>query len=205
MAARADVVRSDPWYDIDDPPGPSIPITVGATCDINSSGGSTPGTCDFFNNTGETISLLVFTVPLNPAAPDVAALQALSPSGMLFGDGVLPSPPESPIFHCGASSMFFTTCEIDFLGQPFTSMDTMLFHFSGGPGIAPGVNFSVNLNDNDSDSGMGGWSTDATGNPTTSQIGFAPDAVPEPSFTMLLGAGCALVLGFARRRRTVSR
>jgi PEP-CTERM motif len=210
--ARADVVGSDPWWTVDDAP-PGMPISIGSPCPINGTGG---GTCDYVNNTGMTIDLLSFVVklkddPSTTIPPDVLTLKNLSLSssnptpGLLLGDGVLPVPPDSPIFHCSATS-FFTTCEIEYLYHfNSTTTDTMLLILSGGSGIAPNVDFTVNLNDNNNNSGVGGWGTDASGNPTTTQIGFAPASVPEPSFSLLLGVGCALVFGFARRRRILSR
>jgi hypothetical protein len=186
----------------------SSPITVGSTCTPSADGG---GICDFFNDTGSTITLLEFEDSVN-----VPGLPAGS------GLGAYPIPPASPVFTCDPTDVF-ADCLISFQTPTVTTTDEVFVYFFGGPGIPPLPadclsdpdspdcstvgHFAVNLNDNNALTGdVGSWNTVDAGAFQVVSINTPDGAftgVPEPSMTWVLGAGCGLIFA-ARRRRSLN-
>jgi hypothetical protein len=194
FVARADLQpASDPEIAID-AAGFSSPISLGSICPISADGG---GICDFFNDTGSTINLLEFEDSVG--GPEVAGL----PPGS--GIGAYLPPPATPIFTCDPTTVF-AQCVILFQTPPVTTTDEVTILFSGGPGIAPGGHFAVNLNNNNSPTGdTGGWNAVDAGTFHTVEINTNNGlftGVPEPSMKWLLAAGCLLMFG-ARRFRSL--
>lgn len=186
LVARADLQpATDPEIAID-AGGFSSPISLGSTCAVSASGG---GICDFFNDTGTTIAQLGFAD--NVSVPGL-------PTGFHTGN-------YGP-FTCDPAA-YFSTCLIYFQAPgatPFTPDEVSIF-FLGGTGIAPGVHFEVDLNNNDSSSGtVGGWNTVDAGTFHTVAInGPNGPIVPEPSMKWLLAAGFILIVA-ARRLRSLN-
>jgi hypothetical protein len=189
LVAYADLQPTDPEIAID-ADSRSSPISLGSTCTPTADGG---GLCDFFNDTGSTITLLEFEDSVNVP-------------GLPAGSGVgqyLPSPDPNPTFTCDPTTVF-ATCVILYQTPPVTTTDEVTILFSGGPGIAPGEHFEVDLNNNDSLTGnTGGWNTVDAGTFQTVEINTTNGlytGVPEPSMMWLLAGGCALIFAFRRVR-----
>jgi hypothetical protein len=182
----------------------SSPISLASTCTPSADGG---GICDFFNDTGFTIVELGFSDTVNvPGLPQGSALSAYLP------------PPASPTFTCDPAAFAppppgyypFSTCLIYFqtpAGTPGLTTDVVSIFFLGGSGIAPGGHFEVNLNTDNALTGSSGtWNTVDAGTFRTVAIDTtngAFTAVPEPSMTWLLAAGCLLIFA-ARRLRSLN-
>jgi hypothetical protein len=165
----------------------SSPISLGSTCTPSADGG---GICDFFNDTGSTINLLEFEDSVNvPGLPAGSGIGAYLP------------PPASPTFTCDPTNVF-AECVILYQTPPVTTTDEVTILFSGGPGIAPGEHFELNLNNNNVLTGdTGGWNTVDAGTFQTAEINTTNGlytGVPEPSMMWVLAGGCALI--FAARR-----
>ncbi|MBV8903487.1 MAG: hypothetical protein JOZ22_07610 [Acidobacteriia bacterium] len=179
LTVHADVVP-DPEIVIDDT-GDSSPFTQGTTFSPDCTGepdGSCGGINPYFNATGGTITFLEFQVALTHSVP--------SGGGEGSFDG----------FNCAAPGIF-SICTIT-IPQP-TPNDQLIVEFiatGSDPGLPPGQNFIVNLNDNNALTGnLGGWSS---GESFTAAVVDTP--TPEPSMNVLLGMGCALIFLLARRR-----
>jgi hypothetical protein len=192
--ARADLQPPDPFIGIDDPQT-GTPITVG-TMFTPINGG---GIFDFYNPETSTLTELEFLVDVEevfyPAPP--------TPLPMGFGTGSY-----GP-FSC-ASPGIFATCLIQYETPPVSTTYTVIIDFfdpnniptPADPGIPPGGDFAVDLNNNNAPNPpMGGW-TDVTSPFDTTYIATA---VPEPSMTLLLAAGCALLFALRRDRHGASR
>jgi hypothetical protein len=197
LMARADIVPGDPEIALDADRF-SEAIGLGVTFSPNTTGGGVTG---FYNPFSEPIVELQF---------EATALTGLSPS----------------IFTC-VTTAFLLDCSINYNSS--TGSLTITFSgtvppgappspFDGIPPLPPGCtpdstnpacdetgHFAINLNNNNSPtSGVGGW--DAVAPPTglvfdTTQIVLD---TPEPSFTLLLALGCALIFALSRRFKPTS-
>jgi hypothetical protein len=188
FVARADLQPApDPEIAID-AAGFSSPIGFGP-CPVqpfpNATGG---GICDFVNDTGSTLTELGFADSVNVP-------------GLLTGSETGHYGP----FTCDPAA-YFSQCLIYFQApgaSPFTPDEVSIF-FLGGSGILPGTHFEVNLNTDNSTSGVGTWNTVDAGKFQTVVIDTTNGPlVPEPSMTWLLAAGCLMIFA-ARRRRSLN-
>jgi hypothetical protein len=195
----------------------SSPITLGSTCTPSTDGG---GICDFFNDTGSTITLLEFEDSVN--VPGLLAGSGMNPSGESF----YPVPPASPVFTCDPTTVF-TNCLISFVTPPVTTTDEVFVYFFGTDATHPGIpplpadclsnpdspdcettgHFAVNLNDGNVLTGdVGTWNTVDAGTFNTVTINTTNGAftgVPEPSMAWILAVGCGLIFA-ARRVRSLN-
>jgi hypothetical protein len=191
----------------------SMPLVPGTNVVPSADGG---GTFDFYNPTTMSITLADFATNIGQDLP--------LPSESTFSDGVGTLGPYTCL-----SGDFFTQCSFTYDSQTgVLGIDFITTNFGTGlrTGIPPlpsgclpppsGIqdtepclssgHLTIDLNtDNDHTGDTGGWTPGDE--ITTTEVAVGPNytPIPEPSLTWLLGAGCALLLGLARRRRAVSR
>jgi hypothetical protein len=193
--ARADIVPGDPEIALDAARF-SEPIGDGVEFSPNGTGG---GVNDFFNPFTQSIFELqfqatvltglspsIFTCFTEAYLPD-CTINYVSSTGRItitFSESV---PPEPPPF--GGIPPLPTGCTPD----------------STNPACDETGHFVINLNnDNSPTSGVGGWNGVAPPTGITFDTTKIVLDTPEPSFTLLLALGCALIFALSRRFRPAS-